>query len=128
MTVEFIDLPQLSGGRRNGSPAGFQEHLQPCSTVGGAGRGVTEVRDLFASDDTERMLDALKALGVGVTTPGGESWAIAGCGGRFPVKQAELFLGNAGIAFRPLPRPWPCLGAIMSSKGSPACTSGRLAI
>lgn len=64
--------------------------------------GETEVRDLLASDDTERMLEALKALGVGVTPLGGEAWKIAGCAGRFPVRQAELFLGNAGTAFRPL--------------------------
>ena len=64
--------------------------------------GETEVRDLLASDDTERMLDALKTLGVGVTHLGGENWLIKGCAGRFPVKQAELFLGNAGTAFRPL--------------------------
>ena len=48
------------------------------------------------------MLDALRTLGVGVTSLGGESWRIAGCGGKFPVRQAELFLGNAGTAFRPL--------------------------
>ena len=48
------------------------------------------------------MLDALKALGVGVEHRGGENWAIKGCAGSFPVKQAELFLGNAGTAFRPL--------------------------
>jgi len=64
--------------------------------------GATEVRDLLASDDTERMLDALKTLGVGVASLGGENWAITGCGGSFPVRQAELFLGNAGTAFRPL--------------------------
>jgi 3-phosphoshikimate 1-carboxyvinyltransferase len=64
--------------------------------------GETEVRDLLASDDTERMLEALQTLGVGVTALGGENWLIKGCAGRFPVKQAELFLGNAGTAFRPL--------------------------
>ncbi|MCK6389689.1 MAG: bifunctional 3-phosphoshikimate 1-carboxyvinyltransferase/cytidylate kinase, partial [Azonexus sp.] len=55
-----------------------------------------------ASDDTERMLEALQALGVGVKHLGDEHWLIQGCGGQFPVRQAELFLGNAGTAFRPL--------------------------
>lgn len=64
--------------------------------------GETEVRDLLASDDTERMLEALQTLGVGVVHLGAENWRITGCSGRFPVKQAELFLGNAGTAFRPL--------------------------
>jgi 3-phosphoshikimate 1-carboxyvinyltransferase len=65
--------------------------------------GETEVRDLLASDDTARMLEALQSrLGVGITALGNENWRIKGCGGRFPVKQAEFFLGNAGTAFRPL--------------------------
>ena len=64
--------------------------------------GETEIRDLLVSDDTERMLDALRALGVGVTQISHENWRINGCAGQFPIRQAELFLGNAGTAFRPL--------------------------
>jgi 3-phosphoshikimate 1-carboxyvinyltransferase len=29
-------------------------------------------------------------------------WKVTGCAGQFPNKQADLFLGNAGTAFRPL--------------------------
>ena len=32
----------------------------------------------------------------------GQAYRVTGCGGMFPVKRAELFLGNAGTAFRPL--------------------------
>ncbi len=64
--------------------------------------GVTEVRDLLKSDDTERMLDALGTLGVQMESLGDNTYRIMGCGGNFPVKQAALFLGNAGTAFRPL--------------------------
>jgi 3-phosphoshikimate 1-carboxyvinyltransferase len=64
--------------------------------------GSTEVHDLLDSDDTRHMLAALKALGVGVEDRGANHWRIVGVGGPFPVKQAELFLGNAGTAFRPL--------------------------
>ncbi|MBV5324274.1 MAG: 3-phosphoshikimate 1-carboxyvinyltransferase, partial [Rhodospirillaceae bacterium] len=64
--------------------------------------GTTEVRDLLESDDTARMLDALRQLGVGVEALGGEVYAVHGVGGNFPVRQAELFLGNAGTAFRSL--------------------------
>ncbi|MBX3670253.1 MAG: 3-phosphoshikimate 1-carboxyvinyltransferase [Rhodocyclaceae bacterium] len=64
--------------------------------------GRTEIFDLLASDDTERMLDALSALGVAVTRMAPDHCVIEGVGGKFPVKQAELFLGNAGTAFRPL--------------------------
>ena len=40
--------------------------------------------------------------GVGVEDCGNNHWRISGVGGAFPVRQAELFLGNAGTAFRPL--------------------------
>jgi len=64
--------------------------------------GVTEVRDLLKSDDTDRMLDALRTLGVGVESLEGNAYRVTGCGGNFPNKNAKLFLGNAGTAFRPL--------------------------
>ncbi|MFA6179743.1 MAG: 3-phosphoshikimate 1-carboxyvinyltransferase [Candidatus Methylopumilus sp.] len=64
--------------------------------------GTTEIRDLLASDDTERMLEALIALGVNLEKIGEHDWRVVGCGGTFSVKQADLFLGNAGTAFRPL--------------------------
>ncbi|MBI3903039.1 MAG: bifunctional 3-phosphoshikimate 1-carboxyvinyltransferase/cytidylate kinase [Nitrosomonadales bacterium] len=64
--------------------------------------GVTEVRDLLKSDDTDRMLDALRTLGVSVEALGENAYRVTGCGGNFPVKEAKLFLGNAGTAFRPL--------------------------
>jgi 3-phosphoshikimate 1-carboxyvinyltransferase len=64
--------------------------------------GETEVRDLLESDDTARMLDALKMLGVGVEVLGENAVRVRGVGGVFPVKEADLFLGNAGTAFRSL--------------------------
>ncbi len=65
-------------------------------------QGTTTVRDLLHSDDTERMLDALRTLGVKVESLGDNAYRVTGCGGNFPNKQAKLFLGNAGTAFRPL--------------------------
>jgi len=64
--------------------------------------GVTDIRDLLASDDTARMLEALQSLGVKLTQTGPDDWRVEGTGGNFPTKQADLFLGNAGTAFRPL--------------------------
>lgn len=64
--------------------------------------GTTEIRDLLASDDTSRMLEALQALGVELENFAENAWRIKGCRGNFPNKSAELFLGNAGTAFRPL--------------------------
>ena len=67
--------------------------------------GTTELRDLLDSDDTRVMREALGALGVRLEPLGGvERVRVHGIGhaGGFPVKRAELFLGNAGTAFRPL--------------------------
>lgn len=64
--------------------------------------GNTEIRDLLASDDTSRMLEALETLGVKLENFAENAWRVEGCGGNFPNKEANLFLGNAGTAFRPL--------------------------
>lgn len=64
--------------------------------------GTTEIRELLASDDTSRMLEALQILGVKLDNFAENGWRVTGCGGKFPNKNADLFLGNAGTAFRPL--------------------------
>jgi 3-phosphoshikimate 1-carboxyvinyltransferase len=64
--------------------------------------GTTHIRDLLASDDVERMLESLKTLGISLARTGANDWQVTGAGGPFPAKQADLFLGNAGTAFRPL--------------------------
>jgi 3-phosphoshikimate 1-carboxyvinyltransferase len=64
--------------------------------------GVTDVRDLLSSDDVDRMLEALEQLGVHIEKSGRDAVRVTGCSGRFPGANAELFLGNAGTAFRPL--------------------------
>jgi len=48
------------------------------------------------------MLEALSLLGVKITRSRQDVVAVEGCNGSFPAKQAELFLGNAGTALRPL--------------------------
>ena len=100
--MEFFDLPQLRYAIGTVRLSGSKSISNRALLLAGLSDGVTEIRDLLASDDTERMLEALKTLGVNVKYLGGKNWLIAGCGGNFPVRQAELFLGNAGTAFRPL--------------------------
>jgi len=102
LSTAFIDLPQLSVATGTIRLPGSKSISNRVLLLAALADGETEVRDLLASDDTARMLEALQTLGVGVTPFGEEGLKIAGCGGRFPVKQAEIFLGNAGTAFRPL--------------------------
>jgi len=97
----FLDLPHCRCRPGSVRLPGSKSISNRVLLLAALSEGETEVRDLLASDDTERMLEALKTLGVGVTESEG-AWKIDGCAGRFPVRQAELFLGNAGTAFRPL--------------------------
>lgn len=62
--------------------------------------GRSVLHGLLSSDDTDVMLGALRALGISVQEEG-ETVVIQGAR-RFPVESAELFMGNAGTAIRPL--------------------------
>jgi 3-phosphoshikimate 1-carboxyvinyltransferase len=64
-------------------------------------KGKTQVRGLLDADDTRVMLDALQKLDVRIDTRDFSSLVVAG-EGRFAPKKRDLFLGNAGTAFRPL--------------------------
>ncbi|WZW87633.1 3-phosphoshikimate 1-carboxyvinyltransferase [Ignatzschineria larvae DSM 13226] len=66
--------------------------------------GETVIHNLLKSDDTDRMLEALLELGVEITVvdPKTRSFLVKGCPQGFPTKAAQLFLGNAGTAFRSL--------------------------
>jgi 3-phosphoshikimate 1-carboxyvinyltransferase len=64
--------------------------------------GTTTIHDLLASDDTSVMLDALKKLGIRWEQIDERTHVVHGAGGKLPVAQADLFMGNAGTAIRPL--------------------------
>lgn len=65
--------------------------------------GITHIKDLLASDDTHVMLMALQKLGVKWEQVGEtQDYVVHGVSGAFPTHQADLFMGNAGTAIRPL--------------------------
>ncbi|WP_373740134.1 3-phosphoshikimate 1-carboxyvinyltransferase [Neisseria sp.] len=80
---------------------------------------VCEIRSLLKSDDTDRMLEALAKLGVKIETAGEGRLKVHGTGGRFPNREADLFLGNAGTAFRPLTAVLAVLGGNYHLHGVP---------
>ena len=100
--TEHLDLPPLLSAQGTVRMPGSKSISNRVLLLAALSEGTTEVRELLQSDDTARMLDALRALGVGVESLGDDAWRITGCGGDFPEKEAKLFLGNAGTAFRPL--------------------------
>ncbi|HEY7759038.1 MAG TPA: bifunctional 3-phosphoshikimate 1-carboxyvinyltransferase/cytidylate kinase [Burkholderiales bacterium] len=96
-----LDLPPLAAARGSVRLPGSKSISNRSLLLAALAEGVTEIHDLLAADDVERMLEALGSLGVQVEHAG-ERVRVHGCGGVFPVQQADLFLGNAGTAFRPL--------------------------
>lgn len=66
-------------------------------------QGQTQIMDLLASDDTLVMLNALHKLGIPwQQNDGTQDYSVSGTNGVLPVHQADLFMGNAGTAIRPL--------------------------
>jgi 3-phosphoshikimate 1-carboxyvinyltransferase len=80
--------------------------------------GATRIDGLLQSDDTHVMLTALAALGVKITTHAPDSVTVHGVS-RFPVERAELFMGNAGTAIRPLTAALAMMGGHYTLSGVP---------
>lgn len=64
--------------------------------------GTTTLKNLLDADDTQVMRNALRQLGLKVLDQENNTCVVEGCGGKFPVQDADLFMGNAGTAIRPL--------------------------
>ena len=101
--MEFLDLSPLTRAQGTIQLPGSKSISNRILLLSALAQGTTEVRSLLDSDDTRVMLDALASMGVSWTRQGDtQDYVVQGVGGAFPVKQAELSLGNAGTAFRSL--------------------------
>ena len=101
--TEFLDLPPLHGIRGEVALPGSKSISNRVLLLAGLARGTTRIHGLLDSDDTRVMLDALTTLGCAIERRGeDEGLALTGLGGRLQCRQAQLFLGNAGTAMRPL--------------------------
>lgn len=100
--MNFLDLGPFSRASGTIKLPGSKSISNRVLLLAALSQGVTVVHDLLASDDTHVMLEALRTLGVQWQQPGDGSTVVHGVGGNFPVKQATLFMGNAGTAIRPL--------------------------
>ncbi|MBE0625404.1 MAG: bifunctional 3-phosphoshikimate 1-carboxyvinyltransferase/cytidylate kinase, partial [Burkholderiales bacterium] len=99
--MEFLDLAPMRRASGSVKLPGSKSISNRVLLLAALASGQTRLHELLDSDDTRVMLDALGKLGIAVRQEGGAT-VVAGAGGAFPVKAAELFLGNAGTAFRPL--------------------------
>jgi 3-phosphoshikimate 1-carboxyvinyltransferase len=95
--MDSIELKPL--GRASGSVRlpGSKSISNRVLLLAALSQGETEIGGLLDADDTRVMKVALEKLGVEF-----KNTSVKGVAGTFPIKKAELFLGNAGTAFRPL--------------------------
>ena len=100
--MEQLNLPAANHAQGHITLPGSKSISNRTLLLAALASGTTEIRDLLVSDDTARMLDALAILGVKCEKFAENAWRVTGCNGSFPNKNTELFLGNAGTAFRPL--------------------------
>jgi 3-phosphoshikimate 1-carboxyvinyltransferase len=83
-------------------------------------KGDTDIMELLASDDTHVMLMALQKLGVKWEQKGeSQDYVVHGAQGAFPVHHADLFMGNAGTAIRPLTAALAVMGGDYTLHGVP---------
>jgi 3-phosphoshikimate 1-carboxyvinyltransferase len=99
--LNHLDLPPLQHASGSVALPGSKSISNRVLLLAGLSAGTTRVHALLDSDDTHVMLAALRQLGCGVEQQG-ESTVITGLGGQLGQHEAELFLGNAGTAMRPL--------------------------
>jgi 3-phosphoshikimate 1-carboxyvinyltransferase len=98
-----IDLQPAARARGSVRLPGSKSISNRMLLLAALAEGQTEIKSLLASDDTHVMLMALQKLGI-VWQQHGESqdYAVTGAAGTLPVHAADLFMGNAGTAIRPL--------------------------
>ncbi len=99
---DYLDLQPIRAVRGTVRLPGSKSISNRTLLLAGLAEGVTTLREVLDSDDTGYMLTALRTLGVRCETAGSRAMTVHGVNGGFPVKKAELFLGNAGTAVRPL--------------------------
>ena len=103
--IPFLDIPPLLGASGTVRLPGSKSISNRVLLLAGLSEGTTTVHSLLDSDDTQVMLTALRALGCRIEADESNvntALRITGLGGRLAVREASLFLGNAGTAMRPL--------------------------
>lgn len=100
--TEFLDIPALTHAGGAVRLPGSKSISNRVLLLAALSEGQTEIVDLLDSDDTRVMLQALRQLGCTLDPQADGSWRVQGLGAQLPVRRADVFLGNAGTAMRPL--------------------------
>jgi len=100
--VKFLDLHAVKEVKGAVRLPGSKSISNRVLLLAALASGGTHVRDVLVADDTICMLNALKVLGVSISQTDENDYFVQGVGGQFPIRETDLFLGNAGTAYRPL--------------------------
>jgi 3-phosphoshikimate 1-carboxyvinyltransferase len=114
----FLDLPRVKYVRGEVALPGSKSISNRVLLLAALAQGSTRIDGLLESDDTTVMLNALQQLGVQVTRHAAESVTVQGVS-RFAVGKADLFMGNAGTAIRPLTAVLALMGGHYGLSGVP---------
>ena len=114
----FLDIPPLAGAAGALVLPGSKSISNRVLLLSALCLGSTTLYDVLDSDDTRVMLAALRLLGCGVRQSG-TTVEVDGLGGQLPVRRAQLFMGNAGTAIRPLTAALAVLGGDFELRGVP---------
>jgi len=101
-STAFLDLPPLQAAGGTVRLPGSKSISNRVLLLAALSTGHTDVVDLLDSDDTQVMLQALRQLGCRIEPQADGALRVHGLGGELPVREAALFMGNAGTAMRPL--------------------------
>ena len=118
--TDALTLPPLAHAEGTVALPGSKSITNRALLLAALADGTTTLTGVLDADDTHRMLDALAALGIDVAHDAKAATAVvSGAGGRFSVRHARLFLGNAGTAFRPLTAALAVVGGDYTLEGVP---------
>jgi len=117
-STAFLDLPPFQSAGGAITLPGSKSISNRVLLLAALCSGSTTVHDLLDSDDTRVMLGALRALGCSVQQQG-NTVVIDGMGGAPINRQADLFMGNAGTAIRPLTAALAVMGGNFELRGVP---------
>jgi 3-phosphoshikimate 1-carboxyvinyltransferase len=117
-STHFLDIPALASAGGTVLLPGSKSISNRVLLLSALCLGTTTLHDLLDSDDTRIMLNALQALGCGVCQSG-TTVEIDGLGGQLSNTQADLFMGNAGTAIRPLTAALAVMGGDYKLHGVP---------
>jgi 3-phosphoshikimate 1-carboxyvinyltransferase len=116
--IEFIELGPYIKAEGTVALPGSKSISNRVLLLSALAKGASTLKGLLDADDTQVMRAALKTLGVNIEETK-EDCIVHGCSGKLPKNQADLFMGNAGTAIRPLTAALAILGGNYRLHGVP---------